>query len=487
MKMGSTNPLLWAVTHMESPLQTQRLKNSPSNWVKICRSALSKLPRRKMSSELGWVISGQLVALLGNFASVKFLTVALGPSAYGELALGVTVASILNMFIYGPISQSILRFLPVAIEEKSLPTYIHLIKKVNIILSAFLAMAAIIMGSAVAYVVGGNWANLATLGVLFGIANGINSAFRSFQTAVRARKSAAIFQSLDVWLRLGFALAAAALINATGSWALAGYLAGGIIICVGQFVLAKQSAQLMGHWSAIPVSRPLHAEAKQRVLAYSAPFVIWAVFSTFSLFTDRWVLQALFGEREVGIYVALSQIASLPGVLLTGIITQYAVPLMFASAGSLKQRTGIDNSLKILMSIIFVIVITTIPTVAFAYCFGQNIVDLLASSEFSGRAQLLWVLVAANLIFQIGQTAALVGQILRRPDRFLPTFMVNAGATLILSVIFGKLYGVTGVAAAALISNSMYLISVLYTANNTVRENHSIEISAITAGEIGSV
>ena len=49
---------------------------------------------RRLSKEGAWIVLGQAIAVLGALASVRLLTELLDPAAYGELALGMTVASL---------------------------------------------------------------------------------------------------------------------------------------------------------------------------------------------------------------------------------------------------------------------------------------------------------------------------------------------------------------------------------------------------------
>ena len=48
---------------------------------------------RRLSKEGAWIVLGQVTAVLGSLASVRLLTELLDPAAYGELALGMTVAT----------------------------------------------------------------------------------------------------------------------------------------------------------------------------------------------------------------------------------------------------------------------------------------------------------------------------------------------------------------------------------------------------------
>lgn len=62
------------------------------------------------SKELSWVAAGYLLNLAGLAAAIKLLTTLLGPLAFGEYALGLAIAGILQGIIYGPISQATMRF-----------------------------------------------------------------------------------------------------------------------------------------------------------------------------------------------------------------------------------------------------------------------------------------------------------------------------------------------------------------------------------------
>jgi hypothetical protein len=61
----------------------------------------------RAGKELIWVIIGQVVALSGGIVGIRLLTGHLGPEAYGELALGTTIAGFLGQILFGPLGQSL--------------------------------------------------------------------------------------------------------------------------------------------------------------------------------------------------------------------------------------------------------------------------------------------------------------------------------------------------------------------------------------------
>ena len=65
---------------------------------------------QRLSREGFWVLLGQVVAILGALGGVRVLTELLDPTAYGELALGMTAATLVNQVIFGPLGQGASRF-----------------------------------------------------------------------------------------------------------------------------------------------------------------------------------------------------------------------------------------------------------------------------------------------------------------------------------------------------------------------------------------
>src|SRR5207249_11151425 len=79
----------------------------------------------------------------------------------------------------------------------------------------------------------------------------------------------------------------------------------------------------------------IHA-ATREFCRYACPFSLWACVTLISLYADRWILQSIVGEREVGIYIALYQIANAPIALTVGILHQFVTPIIFDAAADMK-------------------------------------------------------------------------------------------------------------------------------------------------------
>ncbi len=89
---------------------------------------------RRLSKEGFWVVLGQAMAVLGVLVGVRLLTELLDPAAYGELALGMTVATLVNQTVLGPLSNGVTRFYAPAQEQGDLGGYLNAVRR--LVLSA---------------------------------------------------------------------------------------------------------------------------------------------------------------------------------------------------------------------------------------------------------------------------------------------------------------------------------------------------------------
>ena len=70
-----------------------------------------------MTTEGIWVAIGQITAIAGALAGMRLITEILNPAAYGELALGLTMANLANQTIMGPLGNGISRYYAPAVQK----------------------------------------------------------------------------------------------------------------------------------------------------------------------------------------------------------------------------------------------------------------------------------------------------------------------------------------------------------------------------------
>ena len=84
---------------------------------------------RRLFKEGIWIALGQVMAMLGLLVGVRLLTELLDPAAYGELALGMTLAILANQIIFGPLGGGVARFYAPAVEQGDLGSYLSAVRR----------------------------------------------------------------------------------------------------------------------------------------------------------------------------------------------------------------------------------------------------------------------------------------------------------------------------------------------------------------------
>lgn len=411
--------------------------------------------------EMIWVVVGQILAFLGAFAGIKILTTVMQPEGYGQLALGITIAGLLNMFIYGPVGQVVARFFSVCHEKNELRVYFFILKKAHIacglMLLVFICLAAILTN----VWAGGKWALLVIMASLFGIVSGINVSFLSLQGAIRQRKVVALHQGIDAWLRPALAIAALYLFRNSVYFALLGYILGTFTITLSQWVFAMKNTAVKEHWNGTSPDKKVVRANIQEFYAYANPFILWAGIAAVSMYADRWILQGLFGTEEVGVYVAIYQIANAPIALLVGMITQFILPIIFERAGVLTSAAQAESSARLLNQTVIVSVIIILPIIAVTFFFSESLVGLLTSSVFTEHHRVLWVITLGLVLYNVGQLLVSKGLYCNQPQIYIWPKAIQGGSFLILAYFLAKHLGIPGLAVALCGSSLLYLTVIL--------------------------
>lgn len=415
----------------------------------------------RLLREMAWILAGQAICFVGGFAGIKILTNIMGPHGYGQLALGLTIAGLLNMYVYGPLANVVARFYSVYREQGQLGVYFAVIRKTHRFLALGLACFAAGAGGVTALLAGREWGCIVTLSLLYGVAGGVNASYQSLQSAVRQRKVVALHQGVDVWLRVVLAVVAFLAFGSGGGGALAGYLLGTLAVTVSQGIFALRNSEIREGWHAALPSRNEEQHCFREFFRYASPFVAFAGFAAVGMYADRWVIQGVSGESAVGIYSAIYQIAAAPVNLLFAMVNQLMVPIIFERAGAMTSASQAENSAGLVRVTVLASGGIALAITAVAYFLGEPLIRLLTSADFAGHHPLLWLTVLGLSAFNIGQLFALKGLYCNRPGIYLWPKAVQAVSFLVLAYLGVRIFGLMGVASALVGSSLLYGVSVV--------------------------
>lgn len=417
---------------------------------------------RRLSREFFWITLGQAASVVGSLVGVRLLTELLPPAAYGRLALGMTVASLANQVVLGPLSGGTTRFFGAAREVGELNEYVGAVRRLTrdatiVILCVTVALAA---GFALSGWTG--WVAFTATAFAFGLLSGYNSLLSGIQNAARQRAVVALHQALESWGRFLMAAALVAWLGATSTVAIMGYIVAMVAVIASQLRflarVTRPSAPSGPMTPVVPVGMPVW---RMRILTYSWPFAIWGIVSWAQVASDRWALQALGSVQLVGLYAVLYQIGYYPIFTATGLLTQLAQPAMFQRAGDASSRHRMDQVYRINWYLTGLTLGLTVVAVAAAALLHGLIFRLFVAQQYASVASLLPWMVLAGGLYAVAQVA-MIGPLSSRESKILMWPRVTCGALGIgLNLLGAARFGIAGVVGAGVVFGTVYLSWVL--------------------------
>ena len=424
---------------------------------------------RRLAKEGLWVGAGQILAVVGGVVGVRLVTELLGPRAYGELALGMTVATLLQQIAFGPLAHGAMRWYAPANETDSLRAYLRgllhlLLAATGLILGTNLMMSVVLATTGRT-----QWLGLGLGAIGFAVVSGGNAILDGIQSAARQRVVVAWHQGFASWSRFLLAVGVMLVLGATSTVAMWGYTLASLMVLGSQLWFLRRETG----WGekARPEASADIERWRRHLWEYSWPFATWGIFSWAQQASDRWALQTFASTQDVGYYAVLFQIGYYPIMLLSGILVQWAGPLLFERAGDgedvgCRGKVHSLNRLLLLPTAAIILV-----AVSIAWGFHHEIFRVLVATEYGAMSPYLPWMVLSGGIFAAGQTLSL--QVMAEADSrslILPK-VVTALFGISANVIGAAIYGIVGVVAANLMSVLIYLLLISVLVNSRLRES----------------
>ncbi len=255
---------------------------------------------KRLAREFLWVGLGQAAAALGGLAGVSLLTRALAPELYGELALGMTVATLTQQAVLGPVSGALIRFFAPAVEAGQLNAYLkgarYLVTWATFVVLGLGAVLALVLSTTGQV----NSIGLMITAFLFSLLSGYSSAMDGVQNAARQRAVVAWHQGIGQWLRFLVALAMIGTLGAFSQAAMLGYAVASAMVLASQTFFFRRKILVLLPASSANESNPVERWTRQ-MRAYAWPFALWGVFTWAQMASDRWALQVCGSVSAVGL------------------------------------------------------------------------------------------------------------------------------------------------------------------------------------------
>jgi O-antigen/teichoic acid export membrane protein len=249
-----------------------------------------------------------------------------------------------------------------------------------------------------------------------------------------------------------------------------GFLLGTTLVTLSQRIFALRNDTIRSTWNAPAPQPETTRQAWHDFSHYATSFMLFAVFASFSMYADRWLLQGMYGSGAVGVYAAIYQIAASPVNIFFTMVSQLVVPIVFERAGALTSVSQVKSSMALLRQTMLVSSLVALLITAVAAACSGPLVRVLTNATFAENHRLLPVMVIGLCLFNLGQQLTIKGLAFNRPRIYLCPKILQAATLLVLGYALARGYATAGVAWAVCLSSLIYLAAVL-TVNGRLRPN----------------
>lgn len=403
--------------------------------------------------EASWVAVGQAATAIGGLLAIKVSTNVLGPAEFGRLAAALAIASLGQVCFFGPIAQAALRFLSMAKE-------LHILNAYRILLLKFylIGIVAVILCWLASTFAGFNHTLLVpiVLIALYTLASGLQMILFAVINAARLRKWVSGLQVTDAFLKPALILAIALLADRSASSVISAYIITTLLIVL---VLLGVLASLWSRVEKLALQsngRSAYTSLGGQMASFTWLFVLFGVLGAVGSHGERLLLINFVSWEDVGTYALMMQLALAPNVMLTSVINQFYLPLIYQSDPSGSTKLGRSYQYYLLFSIVGVFAVAV-----FVATFGRWIIPLFSSAAFLGHEHLLWFLALSAGIFNLGQQLVLPGMLENRLSIYVPSKLLHSLGLLCLAFLLTPIWGVTGMAVASVVSATVYTLGVI--------------------------
>ena len=404
----------------------------------------------RLSKEGFWIVLGQALAVLGPLVGMRLITELLTPASYGELALGMTVATLVNQTMLGPLGNGVTRFYGPAQELNDLAAYIRAVRRllVRATLLIMLLLCCFVAALLIAYRI--PWIPITVAAFFLAILSGYNAILSGIQNAARQRSIVALHQGMESWIKVLFALGLLLWFGVSSSVVMAGYAVGLIFVLGSQCLFLKKIAC---------EKENIHTQERnwqEQIWRFSWPFATWGIFYWAQSASDKWALGLFASPHEIGLYSVLFQLGYSPMAMATGMAMQFLSPIVYRRAGDAADHQRNKNVSKVswyltaaalgLTSIVFVTV----------HLFHVQIFKIFVAREYASVSHLLQWMVLASGLFACGQTLSL-NLLSQLKPRVMMKVTIYTSILGIAANFLGAFYfGIQGVILAGILFSALY-------------------------------
>jgi O-antigen/teichoic acid export membrane protein len=400
--------------------------------------------------EGSWIVIGQCATVVGSLILVRVLTEKLDPTQYGQLALGLTVGSLVNQVVTGGIIAGIGRFFSIASEKEDLSGYFYASWRLMLISTVAVVTIGVVLIFGLFVSGYSQWGELAALALIFSVISGYSASLSNIQNAARQRIIVAFHSALDAWLKIPLVLGILLWMGKTSEAVVTGYVISSCMVTSSQFLFLQR---------LIPKRDRRRRSTTiwlRQIWYYSWPFSTWGIFTWAQLSSDRWALQAFQTAHDVGLYSVLVQLGYTPIMIASTIVISFLGPILYQRSGDATDSHRNATVHQLTWRITLICLLITIVGFVFVLILHSWIFKLLVAPKYQSVSYLLPWMVLAGGFFAAGQTLALKLMTDMKPALMLKTKIITAIVGVLFNFYFTSVAGLEGTVSASMAFSILY-------------------------------
>ena len=411
--------------------------------------------KKEIQLESVIVFAGQMLGAICALISMLIYASVMSAVDYGIFILTLSYAAFVES-LPSVTAQAVIRYAAIACGEGTSGALMAGIRRIQAQLGA-IALAL----SAIMYVLLFNFGErqLACV-VLLSIAiagSGVHLVIlQAIAISTRQRRLMA-FQQVAlplIRLLLGLALWKFTDIGVLGA-AIAGQMMGGLLAAALYMCFPPAG------WPAASVVSTDAGKWNGEIERYIWPFLIWLLPASLQSVADKWSIGLITDTATVAAYGIAFQLGFAPLAQLCAALRLVLIPSLFSSRGT--QSFALDRREMDLIRISCLIV--SVAMVAGVLVFLgviDPILHLVVRRDYEGISSLIAMCILAGGLFEAGQTLSLITLMREKPNlQIIPKF-IQFISIVALSIVGAQMYAAQGVAAALVIGNALYCVSMYF-------------------------
>jgi len=422
---------------------------------------------QRLGREFFWISLGQAAAVLGGLVGVRILTELLEPAAFGQLALGMTVATLVHQVVLGPLGNGATRFYAPAREAGALHAYLAAVCDMVLTSTGGIILVALLSGVGLILAGLSRWMGLGVADLCFALLSGYNSILSGTQNAARQRIIVAFHQGLASWGRFLVAAGLILWLGATSTVAMMGYNLAMIFVLASQYFFFRRIINSAG--GADTAEMIVNNQWRTQMFTYSWPFATWGIFTWAQIASDRWALQMFATTQDVGLYAVLYQLGYYPITILTGLMVQLVSPVFFQRAGDASDSSRMQQVHTLNWRLTIGALILTGAATLVAFGLHGLVFRWLVAPDYRAVSWMLPGMVLAGGFFATGQFAVISLLSGTETRSLIAPKIATALIGVLLNMLGAAWWGIIGVVSASAVTAAVYLLWTLY----LVRTRHN--------------